>query len=52
MNKEKIIKSLFFLVEETNLEDTWYVETPSGYKGYLPTKALKAFLKKLAKEII
>ena len=41
----------YLKVEETDLFDTWYVELPNGYKGYVPTKLLKTILKNLAKKV-
>ncbi|HWY33185.1 MAG TPA: hypothetical protein VNX68_00980 [Nitrosopumilaceae archaeon] len=45
------MKTQFLKVEETELTDTWYVELPNGYKGYVPTKLLVTILKNISKEI-
>lgn len=47
----KTINSQYLKIEETNLFDTWYVELPNGYKGYIPTKLLSTILKNLSKEV-
>lgn len=41
----------YLKVEETDLVDTWYVELPNGYRGYVPTKNLSTILKNLSKEV-